>query len=94
MMSKPGLPARVTEAADELDQRFHIAAGLRRQINKVFPNHLSFMLGEIALYSFIVLLLSGTYRRAGDRAAFSRAGTLSTAITWLAPIRHAEAIAN
>src|SRR5437764_14301477 len=61
MMSKPGLPARVTEAADELDQRFHLAAGLRRQINKVFPNHWSFMLGEIALYSFIVLLLSGTY---------------------------------
>jgi hypothetical protein len=60
-MSKPGLPARVTEAADELDQRFHLAAGLRRQINKVFPNHWSFMLGEIALYSFIVLLLSGTY---------------------------------
>jgi ubiquinol-cytochrome c reductase cytochrome b subunit len=61
MMDKPGLLARVTEAADELDQRFHLAAGLRRQINKVFPNHWSFMLGEIALYSFIVLLLSGTY---------------------------------
>jgi ubiquinol-cytochrome c reductase cytochrome b subunit len=58
MMDRPGLPAR---AADELDQRFHIAAGLRRQINKVFPNHWSFMLGEIALYSFIALLLSGTY---------------------------------
>ena len=60
-MNRPGLPARATEAADELDQRFHLAAGLRRQINKVFPNHWSFMLGEIALYSFIVLLLSGTY---------------------------------
>jgi len=60
-MGKPDLPARAAEAADELDQRFHLASGLRRQINKVFPNHWSFMLGEIALYSFIVLLLSGTY---------------------------------
>ncbi|MBV8542054.1 MAG: ubiquinol-cytochrome c reductase cytochrome b subunit [Pseudonocardiales bacterium] len=49
------------KAADELDQRFHLAAGMRRQINKVFPTHWSFMLGEIALNSFIVLLLSGTY---------------------------------
>src|ERR1041384_4712598 len=30
-------------------------------MNKVFPTHWSFMLGEVALYSFIVLLLSGTY---------------------------------
>src|ERR687885_2296812 len=56
-----GLGARAGKAADEMDQRFHLAAGLRRQINKVFPTHWSFMLGEIALYSFIVLLLSGTY---------------------------------
>ena len=56
-----GLPAQAAEAADELDQRFHLAAGLRRQINKVFPGHWSFMLGEIALYSFVVLLLSGIY---------------------------------
>ena len=46
---------------DELDQRFHPAAGLRKQFNKVFPTHWSFMLGEVALYSFIVLLISGTY---------------------------------
>ncbi len=56
-----GLTARMGEAADELDQRFHLAPAVRRQINKVFPTHWSFMLGEIALYSFIVLLLSGTY---------------------------------
>ena len=29
--------------------------------NKVFPDHWSFMLGEIALYSFIMLLLTGTF---------------------------------
>ena len=53
--------AKATAALDELDQRYHPAAGLRRQFNKVFPTHWSFMLGEVALYSFIVLLLSGTY---------------------------------
>ena len=52
---------RSAEALDELDQRYHPAAGLRKQFNKVFPTHWSFMLGEVALYSFIVLLLSGTY---------------------------------
>src|ERR671917_536199 len=56
-----GLATRAGKAADELDQRFHLAAGMRRQINKVFPTHWSFMLGEIALNTFIVLLLSGTY---------------------------------
>src|ERR1700754_2041627 len=48
-------------AAKWADDRYHLAGGLRRQINKVFPTHWSFLLGEIALYSFIVLLLSGTY---------------------------------
>jgi ubiquinol-cytochrome c reductase cytochrome b subunit len=46
---------------DAVDQRLHPAAGLRKQFNKVFPTHWSFMLGEIALYSFVVLLASGTY---------------------------------
>src|ERR671935_1594334 len=49
------------QAADELDSRFPLASGLRRQINKIFPTHWSFLLGEIALYSFILLLLTGTY---------------------------------
>ena len=53
--------ARAGASLDELDQRFHPAAGMRRQFNKVFPTHWSFMLGEIALYSFIILLLTGTY---------------------------------
>jgi ubiquinol-cytochrome c reductase cytochrome b subunit len=56
-----GLQAKGAEALDELDQRYHPAAGMRRQFNKVFPTHWSFLLGEVALYSFIVLLLSGTY---------------------------------
>jgi ubiquinol-cytochrome c reductase cytochrome b subunit len=30
-------------------------------MRKVFPDHWSFMLGEIALWSFVILLLTGTY---------------------------------
>jgi ubiquinol-cytochrome c reductase cytochrome b subunit len=44
-----------------LDERLGQAGKLRRTLNKVFPDHWSFMLGEIALYSFIILLLTGTY---------------------------------
>src|SRR4051812_49586996 len=49
------------KAAFEVDDRLIVAGPLRRTLNKVFPDHWSFLLGEIALYSFIVLLLSGTY---------------------------------
>ena len=38
-----------------------MATPLRRLLNKVFPDHWSFLLGEIALYSFIVLLLTGMF---------------------------------
>ena len=34
---------------------------LKANMRKVFPDHWSFMLGEIALYSFIILLLTGVY---------------------------------
>lgn len=46
---------------NEVDSRYTAASGLRRQINKVFPTHWSFMLGEISLYSFIILILTGVY---------------------------------
>ncbi|UZJ23578.1 cytochrome bc complex cytochrome b subunit [Rhodococcus antarcticus] len=48
-------------AATWADDRYHLSAGLRRQVNKVFPTHWSFLLGEIALYSFVILLVSGVY---------------------------------
>ena len=44
-----------------LDDRFHAAKGARVLMKKVFPDHWSFMLGEIALWSFVILLLTGTY---------------------------------
>lgn len=53
--------AHAAKAAENVDSRYHLAAGMRRQINKVFPTHWSFLLGEIALYSFVILLISGVY---------------------------------
>ncbi|HEX5300835.1 MAG TPA: cytochrome bc complex cytochrome b subunit [Streptosporangiaceae bacterium] len=44
-----------------LDDRFHGARGLRVLARKVFPDHWTFLLGEIALWSFVILLLTGTF---------------------------------
>jgi ubiquinol-cytochrome c reductase cytochrome b subunit len=44
-----------------LDDRLGASSFTREALNKVFPDHWSFMLGEIALYCFIVLLLTGTF---------------------------------
>ncbi|ORV48604.1 menaquinol-cytochrome C reductase [Mycolicibacter engbaekii] len=57
----PAIGDLLARQADEIDTRYHPSAALRRQFNKVFPTHWSFLLGEIALYSFIILLLSGVY---------------------------------
>ena len=55
---KPGFLA---ERANYLDERVGVAGILKEFGRKVFPDHWSFMLGEVALYSFLVLLLSGTF---------------------------------
>ncbi len=44
-----------------IDQRVGAAKFARTALNKVFPDHWSFMIGELALYCFIVLVLTGTY---------------------------------
>jgi ubiquinol-cytochrome c reductase cytochrome b subunit len=54
-------PKALEKEIRRVDERFGTASFLRRNLNKVFPDHWSFMLGEIALYSFIILLLSGTF---------------------------------
>ncbi|AJE33622.1 ubiquinol-cytochrome c reductase cytochrome b subunit [Corynebacterium humireducens NBRC 106098 = DSM 45392] len=52
---------KLAQAADNIDSRYTASGLLRPQLNKVFPTHWSFMLGEMALYSFIILLLTGVY---------------------------------
>jgi ubiquinol-cytochrome c reductase cytochrome b subunit len=47
-------------AADALDARLPVYDG-GKMLRKAFPDHWSFLLGEIALYSFLVLLLTGVW---------------------------------
>ena len=55
------VPRAVTGLGGWLDDRFGGAKGVRVLMRKVFPDHWTFMLGEIALWSFVILLLTGTY---------------------------------
>ena len=43
------------------DDRTGAATLARKYIRKVFPDHWSFLLGEVALYSFVILLLTGVF---------------------------------
>jgi ubiquinol-cytochrome c reductase cytochrome b subunit len=47
--------------ANYLDERTGAAKWVKKNLNKIFPDHWSFMLGEIVLYSFIILLLTGVF---------------------------------
>ena len=47
--------------ANYVDERTGAAKWMKKNLTKVFPDHWSFLLGEIVLYSFIILLLSGTF---------------------------------
>ena len=42
-----------------LDQRAGAGAGLGKALRYVFPDHWTFLLGEIALYSFLILVATG-----------------------------------
>src|SRR5439155_17407487 len=59
---RPGKP-RTTQgkAGWWVEERLGLAAGSRKYLNKVFPDNWSFMMGEIALYAFVVLILTGTF---------------------------------
>lgn len=48
-------------AANYIDERTSISGITKELGRKIFPDHWSFMLGEVALYSFIAILLSGTF---------------------------------
>jgi len=52
---------RVGAVANFVDERTGGAGWVKKSLNKVFPDHWSFMLGEVCMYSFIILLLSGTF---------------------------------
>jgi ubiquinol-cytochrome c reductase cytochrome b subunit len=48
-------------AGNFVDERLGGSKLVKFFARKIFPDHWSFMLGEVALYSFIVLLLTGTF---------------------------------
>ena len=59
---RPSAPTTAAgKAADYLDQRTSIGVAVKAFARKVFPDHWSFMLGEIALFSFVVLLITGVF---------------------------------
>ena len=54
-------PSKIGGAATWADDRLGLATVAKKNIRKVFPDHWSFMLGEIALWSFVILLLTGVF---------------------------------
>ena len=52
---------KIGTAANFVDERLGAAKWVKKSLNKVFPDHWTFMFGEVCMYSFIILLLSGTF---------------------------------
>ncbi|GAA0824065.1 ubiquinol-cytochrome c reductase cytochrome b subunit [Streptosporangium amethystogenes subsp. fukuiense] len=55
------VPKAVAGPSSFLDDRIGAGDFIKRNMRKIFPDHWSFLLGEIALYSFVILLLTGTF---------------------------------
>src|SRR5205823_6381092 len=53
--------AALADAARGIDDRFGAAKAAKKAMRHAFPDHWSFFLGELALYSFVILLLTGTF---------------------------------
>ncbi|MGN6272965.1 MAG: cytochrome bc1 complex cytochrome b subunit [Protaetiibacter sp.] len=51
----------VNWGANYIEDRTSLSGFVKELGRKIFPDHWSFMLGEVALYSFVVILLSGTF---------------------------------
>jgi len=55
------IETRVAKVADAVDDRLGSSSFFKKGVKKAFPDHWSFLLGEIALYSFAVLVLTGVF---------------------------------
>ncbi|MEN8654553.1 cytochrome bc complex cytochrome b subunit [Streptomyces sp. 21So2-11] len=58
---RPAQPGKGERVADWADGRLGIHTLAKSQLRKIFPDHWSFMFGEICLYSFLILILTGVY---------------------------------
>ncbi|MDF3016421.1 MAG: ubiquinol-cytochrome reductase, cytochrome subunit, partial [Thermomicrobiales bacterium] len=56
-----GDPPRSERGRRWLDERLSISALYRKYGRKAFPVHSSFFLGEMALFAFVILVLTGIY---------------------------------
>ena len=54
-------PTELERLTAWLDERTGLAGLVRTTLRKVFPDHWSFLLGEIALFCFIILVLTGVF---------------------------------
>jgi len=52
---------RQGQALDWVDDRFGSSKWIRSAMDKIFPDHWSFMVGEIAMYTFVILIATGVY---------------------------------
>ncbi|MFE0377720.1 cytochrome bc complex cytochrome b subunit [Streptomyces inhibens] len=59
--TRRGQAPRGERIADWADGRLGIYSLAKSNMRKIFPDHWSFMLGEVALYSFIIIILTGVY---------------------------------
>jgi ubiquinol-cytochrome c reductase cytochrome b subunit len=48
-------------AARWVDDRLGVSKFAKSALDKIFPDHWSFMIGEIAMYCFVILILTGSY---------------------------------
>ena len=51
----------INYTANYIDERTSLSGLVKEVGRKIFPDHWSFMLGEVALFSFVVVLISGTF---------------------------------
>jgi len=51
----------IERSVNWLAGRLHAESALRKALRKAFPDHWSFMLGEIALYCFLILVATGVF---------------------------------
>ena len=59
--AKGGPMAKAGGLAGWVDDRTGVAKPVSYLLKKVVPDHWSFMLGEIAMFSLVIVLISGTF---------------------------------
>ncbi|MET8158534.1 ubiquinol-cytochrome c reductase cytochrome b subunit [Sphaerisporangium sp. NPDC005289] len=92
-MSLDSTPKAIAGPANFIDERIGAGNFLKRNLRKVFPDHWSFLLGEIALYSFVILLLTGTFLTFWFRPSMGEV-TYNGAYAPLVGVRMSEAYAS